>query len=104
MLDITDSLRYQKQGLTTSDFRDIEGTFVVKLRGQNIDGHFLYTQLPLNEDDNNFEEKFSYMNYKKTVKNYMILVGKIVILLLMMFICLVADVVCLNILSFLLKI
>ena len=104
VLDITDSLRHQKQGLTTSDVRDIEGIFVVKLRAQNIDSHFFYTQLPLNEDDNNFEEQLSYMNYKKTVKNYMILVGKIVISLMLMFLCLVMDVVCLNIISFLLKI
>ena len=48
VLDIKDSLRHQKQGLTTSDVRDIEGTFVVKLRVQNIDSHFFYTQLPLN--------------------------------------------------------
>ena len=40
VLDITDSLRHQKQGLTTSDVRDIEGTFVVKLRANNIDNHF----------------------------------------------------------------
>ena len=64
----TDSLRHQKQGLTTSDVRNTEGTFFVKLRAHNIDGHFFYTKLPLNEDDKCFEEKFSYMNYKKTVK------------------------------------
>ena len=40
----------------------------MKLRGQNIDFHFFYTQLPLNEDDNNFEEQLSYMNYKKKVR------------------------------------
>ena len=43
LLDNTDSLRHQKQGLTTSDVRDIEN-FCVKLRGQNIDSlFFLYT-------------------------------------------------------------
>ena len=47
-LGITDSVRHHKQGLTTSDLRDIEGTFVVKLRSHNIDSHFFYTQLPLN--------------------------------------------------------
>ena len=41
VLDITDSLRHQKQGLTTSDVRDIEGIFVVKLRAQNIDSLFV---------------------------------------------------------------
>ena len=40
----------------------------MKLRGQNIDCHFFYTQLPLNEDDKKFEEQLSYMSYKKTVK------------------------------------
>ena len=29
-----------------------------------------YTQLPLNEDDKNLEEKLSYMNYKKTVMKF----------------------------------
>ena len=29
---------------------------------------FFYTQLPLNEEYTNFEEKFIYINYKKTVK------------------------------------
>ena len=40
VLDIKDSVRHQKQILTTSDVRDIEAIFVVKLRGQNIDTHF----------------------------------------------------------------
>ena len=48
VLDITDRLRHQKQGLTTSDVRDVEGTFFVKLRAQKIDSHFLNTQLPMN--------------------------------------------------------
>ena len=61
-------MRHQQQILTTSDVRDIEVTFVVKLHAQNIDSHFFHTQLPLNEYDNNFEEQLSYMNYKKTVK------------------------------------
>ena len=55
VLDITDSLRHQKQGLTTSDVRYIGGIFVVKLSAPNIDSIFFYTQLPLNEDDNNSE-------------------------------------------------
>ena len=37
VLAITYSVTHQKQRLTTSDARDIEGTFVVKLRGQNIE-------------------------------------------------------------------
>ena len=100
MLYTTDRVRNQKQGFTTSYVRYIEGTFVVKLRAQNIDTDFFYTQLPLNEDDNNFEEQLSYINYKKTVKKYMIVVGKTVISILLMFLCLVIDVVCLSIFSF----
>ena len=68
VLDITDSVRHQKQGFTTSYVRDIKVTVVVKLRGQNIDNYFFYTQLPLNEDDNYFEEELNDINYKKTVK------------------------------------
>ena len=68
VLDIIDSLRHQKQGLKTSDVRDIEGIFVVKLRAQNIDSHFFYTQFNLNEDDNNYKEQSSYNNYKKIVR------------------------------------
>ena len=67
VLDITDILRHQKQVWKTSYVSDIEGSFVVKSCAQNIDRHFFYTQLPLNEDDNNFEEQLSYMNYKKIV-------------------------------------
>ena len=51
VLDIKECARHQKQVLKTSDVRNIEGTFVVKLRGQNNDTHFSYTELPLNEDD-----------------------------------------------------
>ena len=37
VLDIIDSVRHQKQGVTTLDVSDVEGTFVVKLRGFNIE-------------------------------------------------------------------
>ena len=40
VLDITDRLRHQKKGLTTSDARYVEGNFVVKLRDHKIDSHF----------------------------------------------------------------
>ena len=75
VLDIKDSVIHHKQVLTTSDVIYIEGKFVVKLRGQNIDTHFFNTQLPLNEDDNCFEERLNDINYRKTVKNYTMLVG-----------------------------
>ena len=68
VLDITNRLINVKQGMTTTDVRDIDGNFVVKLRGLNIDTHFFYTQLPLNEDDDNFEEQLNYINYKITIR------------------------------------
>ena len=68
VLDITDSMIHQRQGFTTSYVRDIEGTHFVKLRAQNIDIHFFYIQLPMNEDDNNFEEQLNYINYKITIR------------------------------------
>ena len=37
VLDIIDNVRHQKQALTTSDVRNIEVTFFVKLRGLNIE-------------------------------------------------------------------
>ena len=37
---VTDSIRHQKQGLTTSESIDVEGMFVVKLRAQKIESHF----------------------------------------------------------------
>ena len=43
VLDMTDSLRHQKLGLTTSESRDVQGIFVVKLRAQKVDSHFLHT-------------------------------------------------------------
>ena len=64
---MTDSLRHQKLGLKTSESRDVQGIFVVKLRAQEVDSFFLNTQLPLNEDDKNPEEQLSYISYKKTV-------------------------------------
>ena len=70
VLGITDSLRHQKQVLTTSNVRDVEGNFVVKLTAQKVDSHFFNTQLPQNEDDKNLDEQLSYMNYKKTVRKF----------------------------------
>ena len=68
VLDISDSVRYQKQGLKTSYVSDIEGTFVVNLCSLNIENYFFYTKLSLNDDDNNYEEPLNYTNYRETVK------------------------------------
>ena len=68
VLDMTDSLRYQKLGLATSESRYFQVIFVVKVRAQKVDSHFLNTQLPLNEYGNDLDKQLSYMNYKETVR------------------------------------
>ena len=40
VLDLKDSLRHQKLGLTTSESRDVQGIFVVELRAQKTYSHF----------------------------------------------------------------
>ena len=67
VLYISNIVRHQKQGLTTSYIRDIGVTVFVKLRGLIIENYFFYTQLPLNDDDTNFEEQVNDINYNKTV-------------------------------------
>ena len=39
----------------------------MKLRGLKIEKYFFYTQLPLNDDDTNFEEQVNDIDYNKTV-------------------------------------
>ena len=70
VLDMTDSLRHQKLGLTTSESRDVQGIFVVELRAQKTDSNFLNTQLPLNEYGKNIDKQLSCINYKETVRNF----------------------------------
>ena len=64
--DVTDKIRHQLQGLTMSESIDVEGTFVVKLCAlkQEI---FFYTNLSLNERDNNIDNQLSFNNYKQIV-------------------------------------
>ena len=40
VLDMTDRLRHQKLGLTTSESRDVQGIFVVNLCAHKTDSHF----------------------------------------------------------------
>ena len=62
--DITIKIRNQNKGMTTTEVNDVYGTFFVKLCDLNIEKIF-NTQLPLNEDKNNFDEKLNDINYKK---------------------------------------
>ena len=68
--DVTDSIRHQKLGLTTSESIDVEGMFVVKLRAQKTESHFFNTKLPLNEDGNNLDKQLSFSNFKITVRKF----------------------------------
>ena len=43
--DMTDSIRHQKQALTTSESIDVEEIFVVKLRAQKTESHFFYYKI-----------------------------------------------------------
>ena len=56
VLDLKDSLRHQKLGLTKSDPRDVQGIFIVKLHAQKSNNNFLNTQLTLNEDGTNLDK------------------------------------------------
>ena len=40
VLDVTDNIRHQKQGLTTSESIDVEGMFVAKLCAQKTESPF----------------------------------------------------------------
>ena len=40
-LGLTINIRNKKKGMTTTEVRDVDGTFVVKLRGLNIEKVFL---------------------------------------------------------------
>ena len=53
--------------MTTTDVKDIVGTFVVKLSVMNIENNFFNTKLSLNENDNNFDVKLNDVNYKRIV-------------------------------------
>ena len=54
VVDITVRMRSIEKVTTTTELKDIDGTFFVKLRGLNIENKFFNTQLPLNEDDDDF--------------------------------------------------
>ena len=54
--------------MKTTYVRDIDGNFVVKLRGLNIENDFFVTQLPLNDYNNNLEEQWNDVNYKRTIR------------------------------------
>ena len=68
VLYVTDSIRHQKLSLNTSESVYLQGIFVVKLRAQNTESQFFYTQLPLNKDGKNIDKQLSFSNYKITVR------------------------------------
>ena len=61
---------------------------------------FFNTQLPLNENENNCDENLNGINYNRTVRKLHDTGWKKSSLILVMFLCLVMDVVCHSILNF----
>ena len=104
VLDMTDRLKHQKQGLKTSEVRNVQGIFVVMLRSQKVDSHFLIHNYVWMKMVTISIKNWVIWNTREQWENFMILVGKTVITILLMFLCLVMDVVCLSILKYLLKI
>ena len=54
--------------MKTTQVNDVVGNFVVKLRDVKTEKLFLDKQLPLSDNDNNFNEKLNDNNYTRTVK------------------------------------
>ena len=42
--------------MTITEVNDVLGDFFVKLRGLKTENHYFYKQLPLNENENSFDE------------------------------------------------
>ena len=103
LLDTTLRIGNQKKVMTTAQVNDVVGTLVVKLRGMKTK-NILYKQLPLNENENNFDEKLNENNYKRTAMRLNDSSQKNSFSLLLMCICLVMGVFCLSILNFLINI
>ena len=81
--------------MTTTQVNNFVGDSVVKLRGVNSENRFC-KNLPVNDNEDNFNEKLNDNYYKIIVKKLHDAGCKVVISLLML-ICLIMDVVCLGI-------
>ena len=53
--------------MKTTQVNDFGGNFVVKLRGVKTENHYFNKQLPMNDNEINFDEKLNDNNYKRTV-------------------------------------
>ena len=56
-----------EKGMTTTEVQSVVENFVLKLLGLKTKINFFYKQLPLNENDNNFEGKSNDINSQKIV-------------------------------------
>ena len=61
--------------MTKTEVKDVDGTFFEKLRGLNIENDFLNKQLPLNEDENNFDKNLMISITIKQSQGFIIMVG-----------------------------
>ena len=80
------------------------GKFLCKVTWSECFKSFINAQLPLNENENNCGVKLYGIYYNRTVSNLHDTCCKNYFLILMMFLCLVMDMVCLIILNFIIKI
>ena len=68
VVDLTVRMRNMKKEMTTTEVKYIDGTFVVKVRGLNIDNYFLNRQLPLNEDGNILYGQLNVINLQENIQ------------------------------------
>ena len=98
--DVTDKIIHQQQGLTTSESIDVEGMFVVKLLALKQENNFLILICLWMNQTMILIINSVLLSTSKRSGNYMIVVGRMFLIYLLMWLCLVMDAVCLCILSF----
>ena len=75
--DITIQIRLQKQVITMTNVENTSGCFKLAFRRQISETTFVCKLLPIT-DSTKFEDMLNNENYKKTIKTFMVLVGKII--------------------------
>ena len=104
VFDITLKIQSQKEWIKTTQFNDFAGTFFVKLRGVKTEKIFLNKQLLLTDNDNFLTKNLMTTIIREQSRSCIMLVRKIVISLLLIFLCLVMNVVYLSINNYMINI
>ena len=103
LLDITVKIRNHNKEMTTTEVKDIDGTFVVKLLGLNVENNIFIQNYLWMKMIIILMKNWMISIIRERSVSYIILVGKTVISLMMMSIGLFIYVVCLSILNFMIK-